>query len=132
MDSLIEAQKAISLAALEDGAFNRWPSLTAYHFSNYGASARVQLYTLASNVVGFVGAVSHGRHSPVWNEIVRKARHEEKTENDELKDSAPKITHRNFIYEDLFDLPDNARMFLRTYLLRQPVIKQAVKGDPRR
>jgi CRISPR-associated protein Cst1 len=130
MDVLVEAQKAIAPERVEDSEFKRSSSLTAYHFSNYGASPRLQLYSLASNVVGFVGTVSHGRHSPVWNQIVGRAWHEEKSINEELQQSAPKITRRNFIYEDLFDLPENARDFLRTYFLRQP-LRKAMKGDPR-
>lgn len=132
MDILVEVQKAIAPKRVEDNDFQRWSSLTAYHFSNYGASPRLDLYPLASNVVGFVGTVSHGRHSPAWNQILRSAWHQEKPEDEELQQSAPKITRRNFIYEDLFELPEDARAFLHTYLLRQPVIKQAVKGDPRR
>lgn len=130
MDILVEAQAAIVPAAVEDNDFQRWSSLTAYHFSNYGANPRLDLYPLASNVVGFVGTVSHGRHSPIWNQILRSAWYQEKPEDEELQQSAPKITRRNFIYEDLFDLLENARLFLRTYLLRQP-LRKAMKGDPR-
>lgn len=107
----------------------RMPSLTAYHFSNNGTSARVAVYTLPSSTIQFVRDVSHGDHAPVWERIVRSGWTEEKDESEELKSKTPKLTRRNFIYEDLFDLPENARDFLRTYFLRRPL--KAFKRDPR-
>jgi CRISPR-associated protein Cst1 len=47
---------------------------------------------------------------------------------DELDGNRPR---RNFLYEDLFNLPDNVRKFVRRYLLRIPVRNQR-EDDPRR
>lgn len=132
MDVLVKAQKDASPQAVEDSNFKRSPSLTAYHFSNYGASPRLQIYPLASNVVGFISTVNHGRLSPAWKQIVSRAWHEEKTLGEELQSPAPKITQRNFIYEDLFDLPEGTRRFIRTYLFRQRLIEHTFKTDPRK
>ncbi len=132
IDGLLEAQHAAPFPA-DEAEYYAAPSLTAYHFSNYGASPRLQIYTLPSNIVGFVLSVQHGRHAAAWSEIVRKARHEEKSAGEELNQAAPRLTQRNLIYEDLFDLPEKARDFLRTYFLRQPLRKHgsALKNDPR-
>lgn len=132
IDVLVDAGSAA--ATDPDSDFKRTASLTAYHFSNYGANPRIQLYQVGSNVVGFIGTVTHGRHSPTWNAIVRSAWHEEKTTAEELERSDPKITRRNFLYEDLFELPENARRFLSLYFLRKPTIKRQmayIKNDPR-
>lgn len=113
---------------LKDEDF-RAPSLTAYHFSNNGTSARVTIYALPSSTVQFVWEASKDEHAAVWREIVRSGRTEDKPRDEELTQKAPKLTQRNLIYEDLFDLPENALAFLRTYFLRRPLRK--FKRDPR-
>lgn len=125
IDVLVTAQQS---AALEGNDF-RSPSLTAYHFSNNGTSARVTIYPLPSSTVQFVWEASKGRHAHAWNQIVARAWTQDKPESEELQATAPKITRRNLIYEDLFELPGNARFFLRTYFLRHPL--KAFKRDPR-
>jgi CRISPR-associated protein Cst1 len=107
----------------------RMPSLTAYHFSNNGTSARVNLYPLPSSTVQFMWEANKDQHKAVWQRIVALGWTQDKTESEELKSKTPKLTRRNFIYEDLFDLPENARSFLRTYFLRHPL--QKFKRDPR-
>ncbi len=107
----------------------RMPSLTAYHFSNNGTSARITLYALPSSTVEFVRNVSHGEHAAVWQRMVASGWTQDKEESEELKSKTPRLTRRNFMYEDLFNLPENAREFLRTYFLRRPL--KAFKRDPR-
>jgi len=107
----------------------RAPSLNAYHFSNNGTSARVAVYALPSSTVQFVRTASQAEYAASWQQIVQRGWTEDKKENDELQQKAPKLTRRNLIYEDLFDLPENARSFLRTYFLRHPLKK--FKTDPR-
>jgi CRISPR-associated protein Cst1 len=121
--------EALSKQEQKWGSDYRMPSLTAYHFSNNGTSARVTLYALPSSTVQFVRNVSHGEHAAVWQRIVASGWIQDKEESEELQSKTPKLTRRNFIYEDLFDLPDNAREFLRTYFLRRPL--KAFKRDPR-
>jgi CRISPR-associated protein Cst1 len=114
-------------AVLEGDEF-RSPSLTAYHFSNNGTSARVTIYPLPSSTVSFVWTAS-SRYASAWNQIIARAWTQDKPESEELQNPTPKITRRNLIYEDLFDLPEDARTFLRTYFLRHPL--KAFKRDPR-
>ncbi len=107
----------------------RIPSLTAYHFSNSGQDAKMDIYSLPSSVVAFVRQANLGSRRAAWQEIVKRAWQQEKGEQEELQEERPKITRRNFLYEDLFSLPQNARAFLRTYILRQPL--KALKNDVR-
>jgi len=107
----------------------RMPSLTAYLFSNNGTSARIGIYPLPSSTVQFVYNAGKDEHGPVWRRIVAGSRTEDKPEGEELTSKTPKLTQRNLIYEDLFDLPENARDFLKIYFLRRPLRK--FKRDPR-
>jgi CRISPR-associated protein Cst1 len=107
----------------------RAPALNAYHFSNNGTSARVTVYSLPSSTVAFVRDANKGEHQAVWQRIVASARYEDKQEGEELQQKAPKLTQRNLLYDDLFDLPENAHQFLRTYFLRYGLRK--LKNDPR-
>lgn len=127
MDVLVKALAA-SEARLDPDAY-RAPSLNAYHFSNNGTSARVSIYALPSSTVQFVWDAGRGDHAVYWQRIVASGRTEQKSRDEELAQKSPKLTQRNLIYEDLFDLPENARDFLRTYFLRHALRK--FKGDPR-
>lgn len=108
---------------------SRAPSLTAYHFSNSGQDAKIDIYPLPSPVVRFVFEAERGESQSAWNRIVSTAWMEQKPEEEELRQARPKLTRRNFVYEDLFDLPDEAEHFLRTYILRHPM--SALRNDPR-
>lgn len=121
--------EALSKQQQKWGSDYRIPSLTAYHFSNNGTSARVTLYALPSSTVQFVRDASHGMHAAIWQRIVASGWVQDKDESEELKSKTRKLTRRNFIYEDLFELPENACEFLRTYFLRRPL--KAFKRDPR-
>jgi CRISPR-associated protein Cst1 len=105
------------------------PSLNAYHFSNYGSNARMTVYALPSSTVQFVWEAEQGERAATWRRIIAGGRTQDKDESEELQQKAPKLTQRNLIWEDLFDLPEDARRFLRTYFLRQPL--RLFKQDPR-
>ncbi len=107
----------------------RSPSLTAYHFSNSGTDPKIDIYALPSAVVDFVITASRGMYQDAWLKITARAQQEDKPESEERKDSEPKFTQRNYVYEDLFGLPDNARSFIRTYFMRQPMSR--IKKDVR-
>lgn len=107
----------------------RSPSLTAYHFSNSGTDPKIDIYALPSAVVDFVITASRGIYQDAWLKITARAQQEDKPESEERKDSEPKFTQRNYVYEDLFGLPDNARSFIRTYFMRQPMSR--IKKDVR-
>ncbi|MHB8626483.1 MAG: hypothetical protein ACYDBJ_03345 [Aggregatilineales bacterium] len=114
----------------EDSGRRVTPSVTAYHFSNAGQDARIDIYPLPSQVVNFIWTVSNGyRYKEAWDRIVKNAWAETKSPSEEMQQPKPKITRHNLLYEDLFTLPDNAARFLRTYILRRPL--KALKKDPR-
>lgn len=107
----------------------RSPSLTAYHFSNSGTDPKIDIYALPSSVVDFVITANRGVYQDTWGKIVARAHQEDKPEAEERKTEDPKFTQRNHFYEDLFGLPDNARNFIRTYFMRQPMSR--IKKDVR-
>jgi len=65
-----------------------------------------------------------------WEAIVRRA-WEIAPRRKKKKDDKPFQPRRNWLYEDLFDLPDNAPRFLRTYFLRIALRYARGKTDPR-
>ncbi len=130
------------------------PSVTVYHLTNSGQGPDIDLFNLPSQVVGFLRAVSRAGTDRVWRAI-ETAAWEQKQGDGQKKDakgrgrkgkvagsleadsaasgapaSGPGVS-RNFLYEDLFDLPENAARFIRTYFLRQ-AYRFAREGDPRR
>jgi CRISPR-associated protein Cst1 len=143
----------IEEARRDDGALDGPPSsLTVYHLSNRGDTPYIELYHLPSEVVGFLRAVARAGTAQIWQAIQAAAwerrsggierktadegqrtnrRRGKKTSLSPATDvSGPELT-RNFLYEDLFDLPENAAQFVRTYFLRQ-AYRFAREGDPRR
>ncbi|MDX2162942.1 MAG: type I-B CRISPR-associated protein Cas8b1/Cst1 [bacterium] len=128
IDVLVDAYQAQNLAANLAESYST-PSLTAYHFSNNGTSARVSIYPLPSSTVQFVRVASTGKYAEAWRKIVAKGWTEDRPESEELRNTTPKITRRNLIYEDLFNLPEDVHRFLRTYFLRHGL--KAFKRDPR-
>ncbi len=99
---------------LEEGA-----GLTAYHFTNYTQNAAIDIFYLPPPVLRFIRN-ARMQYPAAWKEIVRRAWAPAK----EGEYAA------NHFYEALFNLPQNTRLFLRTYILRTPL--QRYKQDPRR
>ncbi|MEX5281239.1 type I-B CRISPR-associated protein Cas8b1/Cst1 [Nitrospira tepida] len=123
------------------------PSVTVYHLTNSGQGPDIDLFQLPSEVVKFIRAVSRAGTSQVWQKIQSSAR-ERTSEDDKQKKSKGRKKHkqatnthgekpwnpemnRNYLYDDLFDLPANAARFVRTYFLRQ-AHRFARESDPRR
>jgi CRISPR-associated protein Cst1 len=109
-------------------------SITAYHLTNYGTSANVTLYHLPLGVMNFILDANTPTYRQAWNDLVargwelsRAKSKKTKPEDQEKGESR----QRNFFYEDLFTLPEQASRFLRTYFLRRP-IKSTSDTDPRR
>lgn len=99
------------------------PSVTLYHLTNYGTNPDVNILHLPSQVVDFLRIANSGMFVQTWRQIARHAW--QKTED------ARAGTARNFLYEDLFELPERARRFVRVYFLRRG-FERASKDDPRR
>jgi len=127
IEGLLEVRN--SLSGL-DAVTPHIPSLTAFHFSNSGTDPKIDIYTLPSSAVEFVVIASRGAYQEAWNRIIAAAFQQDKSPQEERKTDEPKFSQRNYLYEDLFGLPDNARRFIRTYFLRQPLgqIKKDVRA----
>ncbi len=101
------------------------PSVTVYHLTNSGQGPDINLFSLPAEVVKFVRAASRAGTQRLWRGIEASAW--EKTKTGEWG----AVVSRNYLYEDLFDLPGNAAAFVRTYFLRR-AYRYARQDDPRR
>lgn len=109
-------------------------SVTAYHLTNYGTSAAVDIFHLPLQVMTFLWEATDAAYKQAWNKLVRRA-WEGPTPTDEHsveRDTLGWVSRRNVLFEDLFTLPAEARRFLRTYLLRTPRVALTTKDDQRR
>lgn len=119
-------------------------SITAYHFSNSGQSnaldARnppLEIYHIPMDIISFLGAINLAEYRAEWDAIAHRAwqlttpkkgkKGEKVTETSEQNESR----RRNYLYEDLFNLPQDAPKFIRHYFLRIPV-RKTFNEDPRR
>ncbi len=109
-------------------------SITAYHLTNSGQGADLDIYQLPIEVIGFLGEMQTPAYRLAWNGIVRRAWEVPPKAKTRKKVEKPFQPHRNWLYEELFDLQDNpanARKFLRTYFLRLAARYARGKTDPR-
>lgn len=129
------------------------PSVTVYHLTNSGRGPDIDIFHLPSQIVRFVRLVRRAGTAHVWQAIHAvawerkpgatggapaagggKGRRRSKKLSASAGESGPALgpeVSRNFLYEDVFNLPDNAAHFVRTYFLRR-AYKFAREGDPRR
>jgi len=126
IDVLLQANE-LQREALED---ERLFSLTAYHLSNSGQGPKLDIYLLPMEIVGFLRDMQTADYHDEWNAIVRRA-WEVAPQKRRKKDDKPFQPRRNWLYEDLFNLPDNAPRFLRTYFLRIALRYARGRTDPR-
>lgn len=104
--------------------------ITVYRFTSAAQNARIEIFSLSTQVIKFIGRAQR-QHSQAWGRILAQA-WDNKPADPEINSKGEKIyERRNFIYEDLFDLPQQAHRFLRTYLLRKPPKERWEKADPR-
>jgi len=117
-------------------------SVTAYHLTNSGQSNALdprnpplEIYHLPLEITAVLSRLQSPLYSNEWHEISRRAwrltAKSKKTKgitSEEVEDKRPRL---NYLYEDLFRLPDNAGNFIRTYLLRIPM-RHTHQDDPRR
>lgn len=111
---------------------DRPASITAYNFNN-SKNPSLQIYHLPLQITGFLQAVQTPQYLPVWEEIVARAWQQVKPRRGKRgastdSDALPRI---NYLFEDLFTLPQDAPRFVRLYFLR---VSQDVSSeeDPRR
>lgn len=106
-------------------------SLTVYHLSNSGQGPALDVYHLPFEISGFLRAMQEARHRTEWQAIVGRAWEREPVSKRNSKDTKSFTPSRNWLYEDLFELPHHAARFIRTYFLR--IALQYARGntDPR-
>ena len=127
IENLIEAESDRSFAGEE----NEPASLSAYNFNN-GKDLDLAIYHLPFEIVRFLQLVQMAIYEHAWHQLVQRgwqlpqAKKGKKGEHDAIQEPS-----RNYLYEDLFSLPDNAPRFIRTYFLRIPRWSKN-NDDPRR
>jgi len=136
---LIETLLEIEVQRREEAEEQRPSSVTAYHLTNSGQSnpldARnppLEIYHLPLELTDFLSHIVSPDYKPGWDAIAGRAwrlsRPKKGGKEETEEDARPR---RNLLYEDLFRLPENARVFVRRYFLRIP-IRTRFEDDPRR
>ncbi|MCS6907436.1 MAG: type I-B CRISPR-associated protein Cas8b1/Cst1 [Anaerolineales bacterium] len=124
VELLLEATEFQKEAQSQDQPF----SITAYHFSNSGQGPSLDIYHLPMQTIAFLRIVQSAGYRNEWSKIVTRA-----WQKPPIKKGASDETFvppKNYLFEDLFSLPENASRFLRTYFLRIPVRSKDAQ-DPR-
>jgi CRISPR-associated protein Cst1 len=103
-------------------------SITAYHLTNYGTNAAVDIYYLPLQITRFLSYITDATYRSAWQRLVGQAWEGNAVEPERDVFNLP--ARRNVLYEDLFALPQDSRRFLRTYILRTPRVRKS-KDDPR-
>lgn len=97
-------------------------SITAYHLTNSGQGADLNIYYLPSQIIGYLQLMLSPDYEPAWAQIVKQAWISPKLKRGQTNAPADFVPDRNYLYEDLFRLADdvtsNAPRFIRTYFLR--------------
>lgn len=101
-----------------------------YYFTNYGTSPDIDLYRLPLNQMNFLRVVNQAKYADKWQKIINSAWQLKVTEEGNGKNKVvtkEKVTQeegirKNFLYEDFFNLPDNANQFIRKYLFNRKQI----------
>ena len=127
IDTLLQADLMQREAKEEEQPF----SITAYHLSNSGQGPKLDIYYLPLEMIGFLRDMQTADYRDEWNAIVRRAWEVAPKKKRRRKDDKPFQPRRNWLYEDLFALPDNAPQFLRTYFLRIALRRARGETDPR-
>lgn len=128
IDVLLDANLLQRDAIEEEELF----SLTAYHLSNSGQGPGLDIYNLPLQMVGFLADMQKADCGREWDVIVRRAWEIPPKKKGGRKQTPDFKPSRNWLYEDLFRLPEHARTFIRTYLLRDALrYARSERGDPR-
>jgi CRISPR-associated protein Cst1 len=128
----VEALLSIE-AMRQDEQRDEWKtSLTVFHLSNSGQGPQVDIFFLPSSVVGFLQKARAARYADAWKEFTEQALETPpKPKKGQVEVTLEPTAFRNYLYEDLFSLPDQAGRFIRTYFLRKATRYAQGPGDPR-
>lgn len=107
-------------------------SITAYHMTNSGQGADLNIYHLPSQIVGYLQLMLGADYQQAWGQIVRAGWALPRLKRGQTEAPADFKPERNYLYEDLFRLAENPRQeaprFIRTYFLRDTL--RYAKSDP--
>ncbi|MFN8472180.1 MAG: type I-B CRISPR-associated protein Cas8b1/Cst1 [Anaerolineae bacterium] len=114
IDTLVEASAEQLLARIEDG---RFLSITVYHLGG-GQNPALDIYELPSQLIHFLADMNRPQYTGAWHALVRDAwETEPRTGRRSRQADEPFRPRRNWLYEDFFQLPLNAHVFVRKYFL---------------
>lgn len=106
-------------------------SITAYNFNN-GKDPKLEIYHLPLQITRFLQRVNTPAYLPIWEQIVERAWQRVAVRSGKKGAPAAEQTPRfNYLFEDLFTLPQEATRFVRLYFLRVPR-RAPSEEDPRR
>jgi len=127
VEILVEAERERS-GAEED----RQPaSISAYNFNN-GKDLDLAIYHLPMEIVRFLQLVITAAYEHAWHRLVQRSWQLEQVKKGKKGEAESTYEPwRNYLYEDLLNLPDDAPRFIRTYFLRIPR-RSNNDDDPRR
>jgi CRISPR-associated protein Cst1 len=141
-DKLPGAQRSLKtllieeLTAIEQDRLNterrseRAASISAYNFNN-GKSPQLTIYHLPMQISSFLRIVLTATYRDVWQQIVQRGWQREQVKTDRKGNVTERIAPKyNYVYEDLFTLPQDATRFIRRYFLRMPQ-RTRFDDDPR-
>lgn len=112
IQTLLEAKSMQMEAKRDDKLF----SITAYYLSNSGQGPSLEIYHLPLQVVGFLKAMRSQKYRDEWFSIVNQA-WQKPLDKLKPKEKANFKPYRNWLYEDLFNLPEQAADFIGKYFL---------------
>ena len=99
-----------------EDAFERFTSsITAYNLNN-GKTPQLDMYELPYEITNFT-MEARSAYPQAWNTLVHQAWEQAPARQ---KDASEFVPRRNYLYEDIFELPEKAPRFIRTYFLRLP------------
>lgn len=97
-------------------------SITAYHMTNSGQGADLDIYHLPAHFIGYLQLMLSADYALAWEQLVRSAWILPKLKRGETQAPTDFQPDRNFLYEDFMRLAEDvyrqAPRFIRTYFLR--------------
>jgi len=105
-------------------------SITAYNFNN-GKSPQLAIYHLPLQISNFLRIALTTSYRDAWQQIVQRGWQREQIKMDRKGNATERVAPKhNYLYEDLFTLPQGAPRFIRHYFLRVPQ-RTRFDDDPR-
>jgi len=105
-------------------------SVTAYHLTNSGQGAALDIYQLPLEIGEFLRVVMTPRYRASWDALRTRGWEVSLAKRPRDTNAETFVPRCNVLYEDLFRLPEEAALFIRRYFLRAPV-RSVKPGDPR-